>query len=57
MILDDDAGLVVQPDLVFVTAGRADIVADQVHGAPDLAIEDRAGPHVILGAVTGSGAR
>lgn len=39
VILDYDAHLVVQPDLVFVSTERADIVADQVHGAPDMAIE------------------
>ncbi len=38
VVLDDEN--VVQPDLVYVAAGRADIVGEQhVRGAPDLVVE------------------
>ena len=39
IVLDEAAGLVVQPDLVFVGRERLAFVRDRVFGPPDLAIE------------------
>lgn len=48
VVLDERKGLIVQPDLVFISAARATIVADRVRGAPDLVVEVLS-PHPRIG--------
>jgi Uma2 family endonuclease len=47
-VFDQERALVLQPDIVFVSHTRRDIVMDRIYGAPDLAIEILS-PHQRIG--------
>lgn len=49
-IFDRERALVLQPDIVFVSHTRRDIVLDRIYGAPDLAIEILS-PHPRIGQI------
>jgi Uma2 family endonuclease len=48
VILDADRALVEQPDLLYVSRARQQVLADRVYGAPDLVIEVLS-PHPRIG--------
>jgi Uma2 family endonuclease len=39
VVLDNEAGVIVQPDLMFISHERAGIIRNHVWGAPDLVVE------------------
>ena len=48
VILDPARALVVQPDLMFISKSRSDIISDHIWGAPDLVVEVLS-PHPRIG--------
>ena len=50
VILDVERGLIVQPDLVFLSNDRSHVAGDRIYGAPDLVIEVLS-PHARVGRI------
>jgi len=50
VILDPARALIVQPDLMFISKARADIISDHIWGAPDLVVEVMS-PHPRIGKI------
>jgi len=50
VILDPARALIVQPDLMFISKSRRDIITDHIWGAPDLVVEVMS-PHPRIGKV------
>jgi len=48
VILDPDRPLVLQPDVLFLSAERCDLIEDRLYGAPDLVLEILS-PHPRIG--------
>jgi Uma2 family endonuclease len=48
VILDPARALILQPDLMFISKSRSDIISDHIWGAPDLVVEVMS-PHPRIG--------
>ena len=48
VILDPARALILQPDLMFISKGRSEIISDHIWGAPDLVVEVLS-PHPRIG--------
>jgi Uma2 family endonuclease len=48
VILDPARALILQPDLLFISKGRSEIISDHIWGAPDLVVEVMS-PHPRIG--------